>query len=136
MRGSEIHAGSRRDVGRNVFDVSAIAQACPGVGLTEGPMRPRRVSMSDLDPLETRERLDALNSVVMFERRSADVPARRTAQWRPPQRRAGMVLSQYLLSEHVPPVRETPHHGDQEIEYKIRSLIRRKSDPVGRIHRS
>ena len=133
MRGSEIHAGSRRDVGRNVFDVSAIAQACPGVGLAEGP---RKVSMSDLDPLETREWLDALNWVVVFERRSADVPARRTAQWRPPQRRAGMVLSQYPLSEHVPPVRETPHHGDQEIEYKIRSLIRWKSDPVGGIHRS
>lgn len=89
--------------------------------------------MSDLDPLETREWLDALNSVVAFERRSADVPARRTAQWRPPQRRAGMVLSQYPLSEHVPPVRETPHHGDQEIEYKIRSLIGWKSDPVGGI---
>lgn len=28
--------------------------------------------MSDLDPLETREWLDALNSVVVFERRSAD----------------------------------------------------------------
>jgi hypothetical protein len=56
--------------------------------------------MSDLDPLETREWLDALNSGV-FERRSGDVPARRTAQWRPPQRRAGMVLSQYPLSEHV-----------------------------------
>ena len=64
--------------------------------------------MSDLDPLETREWLDALNSGVLFERRTADVPARRTAQWRPPQRRAGMVLSQYPLSEHVPPVRE-PH---------------------------
>jgi pyruvate dehydrogenase complex dehydrogenase (E1) component len=91
--------------------------------------------MSDLDPLETREWLDALNSGV-FERRSGDVPARRAAQWRPPQRRAGMVLSQYPLSEHVPPVHETPHHGDQEIEYKIRSLIRWKSEPVGGIHRS
>jgi len=36
----------------------------------------------------------------------------------------------------IPPVRETPHPGDQEIEYKIRSLIRWKSDPVGGLHRS
>jgi hypothetical protein len=34
----------------------------PGVGLAEGP---RRVSMSDLDRLETRKWLDALNSVVV-----------------------------------------------------------------------
>jgi hypothetical protein len=62
MRGSEIHAGSRRHVGRYVFDIAATAEACPGVGLAEGP---RMVSMSDLDPLETREWLDALNSVIV-----------------------------------------------------------------------
>jgi pyruvate dehydrogenase E1 component len=34
------------------------------MGFAKGP---RRVSMSDLDPLETREWLDALDSVVVFD---------------------------------------------------------------------
>ena len=80
--------------------------------------------MSDLDPLETRERLDALNSVVVFERRSVDVPARRTAQWRPPQRHAGMVLSQYpYLNTSHRCARPTPRRPRDRIQDPIADQV-------------
>jgi pyruvate dehydrogenase E1 component len=104
------------------------------VGLAEGP---RRVSMSDLDPLETRKWLDALNSVVVFD--GADRTTFLLDELLNGARRNGVPVpysanTPYLNT--IPPVRETPHPGDQEIEYKIRSLIRWKSDPVGGLHRS
>jgi pyruvate dehydrogenase E1 component len=93
--------------------------------------------MSDLDLLETREWLDALNSVVVFD--GADRTTFLLDELLNGARRNGVPVpysanTPYLNT--IPPVRETPHPGDQEIEYKIRSLIRWKSDPVGGLHRS
>jgi pyruvate dehydrogenase E1 component len=92
--------------------------------------------MSDLNPLETREWLDALDSVVVFdgaerttflldELLKAPAATARRYRTRPIP----------LLLNTIPPVRETPHPGDQEIEYKIRSLIGWKGDPVGGVRR-
>jgi hypothetical protein len=114
MRGSEIHAGSRRDVGRNVFDISATAQAWPGVGLAE---EPRRVSMSDLDPLETREWLDALTSVVVFD--GADRTTFLLDELLNGARRSSVPVpysADTPCLNTIPSVRETPHPGDQEAE--------------------
>jgi pyruvate dehydrogenase E1 component len=79
----------------------------------------------DLDPVETQEWLDALDSVLEFD--GAD--------------RAGFLLDE-LLSEAlrngapvpysastpylntIPPDRQAPHPGDREIEHRIRSLTR------------
>jgi pyruvate dehydrogenase E1 component len=93
--------------------------------------------MSGLDLLETREWLDALNSVVVFD--GADRTTFLLDELLNGARRNGVPVpysanTPYLNT--IPPVRETPHSGDQEIEYKIRSLIRWKSDPVGGLHRS
>jgi pyruvate dehydrogenase E1 component len=81
--------------------------------------------MSDLDPLETREWLDALDSVVVFD--GADRATFLLDELLNGARRSGVPMpysanTPYLNT--IPPDREAPHPGDQEIEQKIRSLIR------------
>jgi pyruvate dehydrogenase E1 component len=79
----------------------------------------------DLDPLETREWLDALDSVVTF-----DGPDRATFlldELLSGARRSGVPApysanTPYLNT--IPPDREPQYPGDLEVEYKIRSLIR------------
>jgi pyruvate dehydrogenase E1 component len=79
----------------------------------------------DLDPLETREWLDALDSVVVFD--GADRATFLLDELHNGARRSGVPVpysanTPYLNT--IPPVREAPHPGDLEIEQKIRSLIR------------
>ena len=79
----------------------------------------------DLDPLETREWLDALDSVVVFD--GADRATFLLDELLDGARRSGVPVpysanTPYLNT--IPPHREEPHPGDQEIEQKIRSLIR------------
>ena len=79
----------------------------------------------DLDPLETREWLDALDSVVVFD--GADRATFLLDELLDGARRSGVPVpysanTPYLNT--IPPDREEPHPGDQEIEQKIRSLIR------------
>ena len=81
--------------------------------------------MTDLDPLETREWLDALDSVVVFD--GADRATFLLDELLDGARRSGVPVpysanTPYLNT--IPPDREPPHPGDQEIEQKIRSLIR------------
>ena len=92
--------------------------------------------MSDLDPLETRKWLDALNSVVVFD--GADRTTFLLDELLNGARRNDVPV---WCSANTPYLNTStgaraPHHGHQAIEYKIRSLIRWKSDPVGGIHRS
>jgi pyruvate dehydrogenase E1 component len=81
--------------------------------------------MSDLDPLETREWLDALDSVVVFD--GADRATFLLDELLDGARRSGVPVpysanTPYLNS--IPPDREPQYPGDLEIEQKIRSLIR------------
>jgi pyruvate dehydrogenase E1 component len=81
--------------------------------------------MSDLDPLETREWLDALDSVVVFD--GADRATFLLDELLNGARRSGVPVpysanTPYLNS--IPPDREPQYPGDLEIEQKIRSLIR------------
>jgi pyruvate dehydrogenase E1 component len=81
--------------------------------------------MTDLDPLETREWLDALDSVLVFD--GADRATFLLDELLDGARRSGVPVpysanTPYLNT--IPPDREPPHPGDQEIEQKIRSLIR------------
>jgi pyruvate dehydrogenase E1 component len=92
--------------------------------------------MSDLNPLETREWLDALDSVVVFD--GADRTTFLLDELLNGARRNGAPVpysANTPFLNTIPPVRETPHPGDQEIEYKIRSLIRWKGDAVGGVRR-
>jgi pyruvate dehydrogenase E1 component len=92
--------------------------------------------MSDLDPRETREWLDALDPVVVFD--GADQTTFLLDGRLNGARHNGVPVPYSANTPNlntIPPVRETPHPGDQEIEYKIRSLIRWKGDPVGGVHR-
>jgi pyruvate dehydrogenase E1 component len=79
----------------------------------------------DLDPLETREWLDALDSVVTFD--GTDRATFLLDELLGDARRSGVPVpysanTPYLNT--IPPDREAQHPGDLEIEYKIRSLIR------------
>ena len=79
----------------------------------------------DLDPLETREWLDALDSVVVFD--GADRATFLLDELLNGARRSGVPVpysanTPYLNT--IPPDREAPHPGDLEIEQKIRSVIR------------
>ena len=79
----------------------------------------------DLDPLETREWLDALDSVVMFD--GADRATFLLDELLHGARRSGVPApysanTPYLNT--IPPDREPQYPGDLEVEYKIRSLIR------------
>jgi pyruvate dehydrogenase E1 component len=79
----------------------------------------------DLDPLETREWLDALDSVVTFD--GADRATFLLDELLNGARRSGVPApysanTPYLNT--IPPDREPQYPGDLEIEYKIRSLIR------------
>jgi len=79
----------------------------------------------DLDPLETREWLDALDSVLAFD--GADRATFLLDELLHEARRNGAPVpysanTPYLNT--IRPDREAPHPGDQEIEHKIRSLIR------------
>jgi pyruvate dehydrogenase E1 component len=79
----------------------------------------------DLDPLETREWLDALDSVVTFD--GTDRATFLLDELFSDARRSGVPVpysanTPYLNT--IPPDREAQHPGDLEIEYKIRSLIR------------
>ena len=79
----------------------------------------------DLDPLETREWLDALDSVVTFD--GADRATFLLDELLGDARRSGVPVpysanTPYLNT--IPPDREPPYPGDLEIEYKIRGLIR------------
>ena len=79
----------------------------------------------DLDPLETREWLDALDSVVTFD--GTDRATFLLDELLSDARRSGVPVpysanTPYLNT--IPPDREAPHPGDLEIEHKIRSLIR------------
>jgi len=79
----------------------------------------------DLDPLETREWLEALDSVVAFD--GADRATFLLDELLGGARRSGVPApysanTPYLNT--IPPGREPQYPGDLEIEYKIRSLIR------------
>ena len=79
----------------------------------------------DLDPLETREWLDALDSVVTFD--GTDRATFLLDELLSDARRSGVPVpysanTPYLNT--IPPDQEAQHPGDLEIEYKIRSLIR------------
>ena len=79
----------------------------------------------DLDPLETREWLDALDSVVMFD--GADRATFLLDELLGGARRSGVPApysanTPYLNT--IPPDREPQYPGDLEVEHKIRSLIR------------
>ena len=79
----------------------------------------------DLDPLETREWLDALDSVVTFD--GADRATFLLDELLHGARRSGVPApysanTPYLNT--IPPDREPQYPGDLEVEYKIRSLIR------------
>jgi pyruvate dehydrogenase E1 component len=79
----------------------------------------------DLDPSETREWLDALDSVVKFD--GADRAAFLIAELHEEARRRAVAVpfsgnTPYLNT--IPVNKQPPHPGDREIEHKIRSLIR------------
>jgi pyruvate dehydrogenase E1 component len=79
----------------------------------------------DLDPLETREWLDALDSVVVFD--GSDRATFLLDELLNGARRRGVPVpysanTPYLNT--IPPDREVQHPGDLEVEQKIRSLIR------------
>jgi pyruvate dehydrogenase E1 component len=79
----------------------------------------------DVDPLETREWLDALDSVVVFD--GADRATFLLDELHSGARRSGVPVpysanTPYLNT--IPPDREPQYPGDPEIEQKIRSLIR------------
>ena len=79
----------------------------------------------DLDPLETREWLDALDSVVVFD--GADRATFLLDELLNGARRSGVPVpysanTPYLNT--IPPDREPQYPGDLEVEQKIRSLIR------------
>ena len=79
----------------------------------------------DLDPLETREWLDALDSVVVFD--GSDRATFLLDELLNGARRSGVPVpysanTPYLNT--IPPDREVQHPGDLEVEQKIRSLIR------------
>ena len=79
----------------------------------------------DLDPLETREWLDALDSVVTFD--GTDRATFLLDELLSDARRSGVPVpysanTPYLNT--IPPDQEAQHPGDLDIEYKIRSLIR------------
>jgi pyruvate dehydrogenase E1 component len=79
----------------------------------------------DLDPLETREWLDALDSVVVFD--GADRATFLLDELLDGARRSGVPVpystnTPYLNT--IPPDREPQYPGDLETEQKIRSLIR------------
>jgi pyruvate dehydrogenase E1 component len=79
----------------------------------------------DLDPLETREWLDALDSVVTFD--GADRATFLLDELLNDARRSGVPVpysanTPYLNT--IPPDREPQYPGDLETEYMIRSLIR------------
>jgi len=81
--------------------------------------------MTDLDPLETREWLDALDSVVAFD--GADRATFLLDELLDGARRSGVPVpysanTPYLNT--IPPDREARIPGDQETEQTIRSLIR------------
>jgi len=80
---------------------------------------------TDVDPVETREWLDALDSVVAFE--GLDRVGFLLGELSREARRQGAPLpytanTPYLNS--IPPQQEEPHPGDRAIEHGIRSLIR------------
>jgi pyruvate dehydrogenase E1 component len=79
----------------------------------------------DLDPLETREWLDALDSVVTFD--GTDRATFLLDELLTDARRSGVPVpysanTPYLNT--IPPDAQPPYPGDLETEYKIRSLIR------------
>ena len=79
----------------------------------------------DLDPSETREWLDALDSVVEFD--GAERAAFLIAELHEEARRHAVAVpfsgnTPYLNT--IPVDKQPPHPGDREIEHKIRSLIR------------
>jgi pyruvate dehydrogenase E1 component len=79
----------------------------------------------DLDPLETREWLEALDSVVTFD--GADRATFLLDELLTDARRSGVPVpysanTPYLNT--IPPDAQPPYPGDLETEYKIRSLIR------------
>jgi pyruvate dehydrogenase E1 component len=81
--------------------------------------------LDDLDPVETREWRDALDSVLEFE--GADRAGFLLEELVDEARRNGTPVpysanTPYLNT--IPPGKETPHPGDREIEHRIRSLIR------------
>ena len=79
----------------------------------------------DMDSVETREWLSALDSVVVFD--GADRATFLLDELLNGARRSGVPVpysanTPYLNT--IPPNREARHPGDQEIEHKLRSLIR------------
>ena len=79
----------------------------------------------DLDPVGTREWLDALDSAFVFD--GPDRVGFLLGELMQEARRRGAPVpysadTAYLNT--IPPERETPHPGDQEVEHRIRSLIR------------
>jgi pyruvate dehydrogenase E1 component len=79
----------------------------------------------DMDSVETREWLSALDSVVVFD--GADRATFLLDELLNGARRSGVLVpysanTPYLNT--IPPDREARHPGDQEIEHKLRSLIR------------
>jgi len=79
----------------------------------------------DLDPVETREWVDALDSVLAFD--GADRATFLLAELHQEARRSGAPVpysanTPYLNT--IRPDREAVHPGDREIERKIRSLVR------------
>ena len=79
----------------------------------------------DLDPSETREWLDALDSVVEFD--GADRAAFLIGELHEEARRHAVAVpfsgnTPYLHT--IPVKKQPPPPGDREIEHKIRSLIR------------
>jgi pyruvate dehydrogenase E1 component len=82
-------------------------------------------AMQDLDPVETREWLDALDSVLEFD--GADRAFFLVDELIAESRRKGAPVpysanTPYLNT--IPPEKEARHPGDQEIEHRIRSINR------------
>ncbi|MHA6794487.1 pyruvate dehydrogenase (acetyl-transferring), homodimeric type [Pseudonocardia bannensis] len=81
--------------------------------------------LEDLDPLETREWLDALDSVVEFD--GADRASFLLEELMREARRVGAPVPYSASTPYlntIPPGREPPQPGDREIEHRIRSMIR------------
>ena len=81
--------------------------------------------LDDLDPSETREWVDALESVVAFE--GADRAYDLLDGVITEARRQGVKVPYSGTTPYIntiPPEKQTPHPGDRAIEHKIRSLIR------------
>src|SRR3712207_1875030 len=81
--------------------------------------------LKDLDPVETREWLDALESVLEFE--GSERAGFLLGELSREAGRAGAPVpysanTPYLNT--IPPEREARHPGDRAIEHRIRSLIR------------